>query len=186
MKDTRQYVFDFCGTIVSKQTHSLLKYYFFRKFELKYFLKYTKKKSEWMQFDVEYIDNMYDISDLANYILLKNQLTLTSRFIKKKLSNDEIIILTIANKRLVSKLLKLIGIYNFKIHGSESNYLIDGFKKGNIISNYKNIYFFTDSMNDIHCFKYSDLVIYSEYSQNELIHYVKGKNNFCDIKNFKI
>ena len=105
MKDTRQYVFDFCGTIVSKQTHSLLKYYCLNKLEFKYFLKYTKKKNKWKQFDIEYLENIDDISQVANYILSKNQLTLTYEFIKSNLLNTKITILTIASSRLVSEIL---------------------------------------------------------------------------------
>ena len=185
MKPTKQYVFDFCGTIISKQTHSLLKYFFLKNFNLGYFKKYFLPKDLWLNFDLNYLNSIDNLCPLANYIVENSKATLVYDLIKNHLLNEKILILTVADKRLVIEILSLLGIYNYEIHGSEIYLLMNGNIKGEILKEYQNVVFFTDSLNDFPCFKYANSVVMSEYSESELLVFANCKCNFYTINNYE-
>ena len=166
----------------------MLKRYFFLKFDFFYFKKYLIKRQDWLKYDIEYIEKLDELklNNLARYIYSKSNTTLVCDFIKSEIPNQEILIITVASARLVSQILALIGIENYQIYGSKIDSLINGDIKSQFIKKMRNIVFFTDSMNDYPCFKYAELIIYSEYAEKSLLDYVINKSNCCSIKNFKI
>lgn len=170
MKHSRHYVFDFCGTLISAQTHSILKYYFLKNLKISYFFKYLFPKSSWLFYDVNFLRQLGDLSKIADFIIKNSSITLSLEFIRKELQNVEIIILTIADQSLVEKIVEKLGLVNCKVIGSNPWKLIDGELKATYLKKCKgNVIYFTDSVKDIPCFSHAEVVVFSEYAEPELL-----------------
>ena len=174
----RRYVFDFCGTIIDKQTHELIKIYCFRYLKFSYFKKYFEERQHRLEFDLEYIENNIDIQHFAEWMANKVRLARSFELIKELVeSGHHIYIATIASERLIDAfLINFLQTGSYTIFGSRPGGIVNGDKKADWVKRLENAVFFTDSLADEPVFKYCQEVVYSEYSTTEFESYAQTRN----------
>ena len=67
MSCQKLYIFDFCGTIINKKTHLMIKWYCLLNGHFYFFFKYFSKKNG-IDFDINFIRRHIDIKKLASFI----------------------------------------------------------------------------------------------------------------------
>lgn len=171
MNSSTIYIFDFCGTIINKKTHLMIKWYCLIHFKVKFFKKYLTKYNSGIGYDIAFIKNHLNIISLAKFISQYSKETELFSLNKHLLTKfDSTIILTAAMDDLVKEILiiKGINISKNKLIGSNKNIIIDGNVKKLIVEKLikqnpgKKFTFFTDSWDDQPVFNIVDKVIFSE------------------------
>lgn len=181
----RKYVFDFCGTLINKQTHELIKFYCVRYLKLGYFKKYTAEHKLWFEFDLQYIEDNIDSSHFADWMVNRVRLAKSFELIMHLVeAGHHVYIATIASESLIDAFLsKFLQRGSYTIFGSRPERIVNGDKKADWVARLGNAVFFTDSLADEPVFKFCDEVIFSEYSTNKFRSYALAKN-LCDVHDF--
>lgn len=183
----RNYVFDFCGTLIDKQTHELIKFYCLRYLKLGYFKKYTEERKHRLKFDIQYIENNIDPGHFADWMANRVRLSRSFELIKELIdSGHHIYIATVASERLIDAFLtKFLQKGSYTIFGSQSEGIVTGDKKADWVARLDNAIFFTDSLADEPVFKFCQEILFSEFSTTEfrayaLTHNLRDVNDFLE------
>ena len=190
MNYQKLYIFDFCGTIINKKTHLMIKWYCLLNGHFSFFIKYfTRKKG--IDFDIKYISKYVNIKKLALFIFKwsneTNLFLINKSFFKH---NHSSYVLTAAMDELVNEILILYGINisNDQLIGSNRNKIINGNVKKLIIEKlkkenpYKQVVFFTDSWDDQPVFDVVDKVVFSELLDRKCKLLIKIDSKYSLIK----
>tara|TARA_B110000971_G_C20020716_1_gene506203 strand:- start:699 stop:1271 length:573 start_codon:yes stop_codon:yes gene_type:complete len=189
MSYTKLYIFDFCGTIINRKTHLMIKWYCLLYGHFSFFNKYVSKQKG-IEYDIVYINKYVDIKRLAAFIFRwskPTKLLIENRAILK--DNQTSIILTAAMDEVVKEILVLNGLLvpNQRIIGSNSCHIIDGNAKRKIVEKLKDkhpskeVIFFTDSWDDEPVFDLADEVIFSEFLDKKCKSLLTTDNKYSQV-----
>lgn len=181
----KNYFFDFCGTLIKEQTHEQIKYFCKEKKLYFYFIKIFVPKKYKIKYDCFFLNFFNLHSEFTDWLVSNVSMTMSFSVLKKLILTDQNIkILTLADKKTIELyLLKLTG-KSFDVLGSTFKYTIKPSDKAKIISNYQYSVFFTDSFIDLPAIEVSTEVVFSEFSSQRLIKYCK-KNNYTYVGDYE-
>ena len=189
MNYPKLYIFDFCGTIINKKTHLMIKWYCLFHGHFSFFIKYFSKKNV-IDFDISYINKHINIKKLAFFIFRWS--TTTNLFFHNKIfltDNHTTYILTAAMDQVVKEILLLNGVIisNDRLIGSNKNVIITGNLKRKIVERLKNehpnkeVIFYTDSWDDQPVFNVADKVVFSGILDNKCKSLLNTHNKYSQI-----
>lgn len=163
------YVFDFCGTLINKQTHQLIKFFAAKTLQLSYFKKYLGSTNNNIAFDIEFLNQNNNRPKFVDF-LLENTNTCQSFTILEKLSttNSNTVVLTAACEETVKLFLSLSNI-EVQVVGSKIEKVIRAEEKSKFIGDQNDkAIFFTDHENDYLAIEKSHYCVLSEYRTKKL------------------
>ena len=189
MNYPKLYIFDFCGTIIDKKTHLMIKWYCLFHGHFYFFIKYFSK-NKGIEYDINYINKYINIKKLAFFIFRWSNPT--NLFFHNKvflIDNHITYILTAAMDELVKEILLLNGIAlsNGRLIGSNNNEIINGNVKRKVVERLKKqhlnkeVIFFTDSWDDQPVFEVADKVVFSEFLDNKCKSLLNTDNKYSHI-----
>lgn len=176
----KKYFFDFCGTLIKEQTHEQIKFFCLEKKYFFYFIKIFIPKKFKIKFDCYFL-HIFDLH--SEYSMwLSNKVTTTMSMsiledLKKK--DSPILVLTLADQKVVELFLEIHLGYKVKVMGSTIKDTLLPSDKKNVIKLYNDTVFFSDSLIDLPAMKVSNKVVMSEYSSPALIKYGKLNKFIC-------
>ena len=172
----KEYVFDFCGTLINRQTHSLLKSYCLRKLYFNYFKKYFLIKKEFFKYDLNYIEKYIDPNDFVSYMRRKIRYGQCYKILEQcNQKQYKITILTRASKLLIKQYFtKNLPHIRCNIIGSTEKKIIDGCEKAKILKSIDKNVFFTDHLNDLKAINVAQKTYISEFANKNMLEYARS------------
>ena len=180
MKHSKTFFFDFCGTLIKEQTHSQLKIYCLKNYHFLYFIKYLIPNRYKIQFDCIYLKFFKLNIIFANWLFHNTTTTISFKILRDYIYSDQdIAVITLADELVIKEFLHLhFPDNNIKFYGSKYNKLLTPVRKKEIIINsLKKSIFFTDSIIDLPAMTVASKVVYSEFSNKEMLDYSIAHNH---------